>query len=122
LRPYAYINFDNEDDYDTAFNSQQKFKNRILYWVTPGVFHCTRCGSPDHETYNYTLRNNNNQSENKNTPVQYKPPQHNNTPVLDQTGLNRIMDSLSKLEQKFKTLSDDLTATKNISKELQQGQ
>ncbi|CAI2194719.1 1998_t:CDS:2 [Funneliformis geosporum] len=42
--------------------------------------------------------------------------------IPDQIGLNRIMDSLSKLEQKFKTLSDDLIATKNISKELQQGQ
>ena len=26
LRPYAYINFDNINDYDNAFNSQQKFK------------------------------------------------------------------------------------------------
>ncbi|CAI2200575.1 4799_t:CDS:1, partial [Funneliformis geosporum] len=49
-------------------------------------------------SYTDTLRNNNNQSENKNTPVQHKPTQHNNTPVPDQTGLNRIMDSLSKLE------------------------
>ncbi|CAI2192297.1 10582_t:CDS:1 [Funneliformis geosporum] len=31
LRPYGYINFDNIDDYDNAFNLQQKFKNRILF-------------------------------------------------------------------------------------------
>ncbi|CAI2195790.1 14146_t:CDS:1, partial [Funneliformis geosporum] len=58
------------------------------------------------------------QSTTKNSPIQNHFSKINST-LPDQTSLNQIMDNLSKLEQKFKTLSDDLIATKNISKELQ---
>ena len=48
-RPYAYINFDNQDDYDFAIKSQHKFKSNILFWVNPAAPHCRRCGNPEHE-------------------------------------------------------------------------
>ncbi|CAI2201798.1 6686_t:CDS:1, partial [Funneliformis geosporum] len=68
-----------------------------------------------------TIQNNNNQSAPKNNSIQNHPPKNN--PVLHaQTNLQQIMDNLSKLEKKFQTLSEELIATKNISKELQQGQ
>ncbi|CAI2192098.1 5532_t:CDS:2 [Funneliformis geosporum] len=61
------------------------------------------------------------QTATKNVPVQNHSSLTKQT-LPDQTSLKQIMDNLSKLEQKFKTLSDDLIAMKNISKELQQGQ
>ncbi|CAI2186040.1 9208_t:CDS:2 [Funneliformis geosporum] len=72
-------------------------------------------------SYVDTIRNNASQITTKNVPVQNLPSPTKQT-LPDQTSLNQIIDNLSKLEQKFKTLSDDLIVTKNISKELQQGQ
>ncbi|CAI2194110.1 4544_t:CDS:1, partial [Funneliformis geosporum] len=72
-------------------------------------------------SYVNTIHNNTSQIATKNVPVQNRL-SPNKQPLPDQTSPNQIMDNLTKLEHKFKTLSDDLIATKNISKELQQGQ
>ncbi|CAI2185407.1 1314_t:CDS:2, partial [Funneliformis geosporum] len=72
-------------------------------------------------SYVDTIRNNTSQTAANNVSVQNLSPPTKKT-LPDQTSLNQIMDNLSKLKQKFKTLSDDLIATKNISKELQLGQ
>ncbi|CAI2197301.1 15736_t:CDS:1, partial [Funneliformis geosporum] len=72
-------------------------------------------------SYIDTIRNNTDQIAAKNVPVPNQPFLIKQT-LPDQTSLNQIMDNLSKLKNKFKTLSDDLIAMKNISKELQQDQ
>ncbi|CAI2185154.1 428_t:CDS:1, partial [Funneliformis geosporum] len=68
-------------------------------------------------SYVDTICYNASQTEAKNVPIQNQPSPTKQL-LPDQTSLNQIMDNLTKLEQKFKTLSDDLIATKNISKEL----
>jgi hypothetical protein len=83
-RPYAYINFDNQEDYDAALNSHHKFKSNVLFWVNPTAPHCRRCGNPDHEAKDCSPQRPSNpyrQLYDRFKPASYRPPRkYNNRP------------------------------------------
>ncbi|CAI2202148.1 12484_t:CDS:2, partial [Funneliformis geosporum] len=83
LRQYAYINFDNEDNYDTAFNFQQK---PAQYRLKPNPLRPPNSSSDSNGNRSYKpsyidiTRNNNSQTTAKPVTVQNRPPQTNQTP------------------------------------------
>jgi hypothetical protein len=56
LRPYAFVNFANADDLQSAATQSQKFKGKVLFWMEPSKKHCRSCGAPDHEFKDCTNR------------------------------------------------------------------
>ncbi|CAI2185628.1 9225_t:CDS:2, partial [Funneliformis geosporum] len=123
-RKSKYARHGNQKEILSWFNYGEKFENRVHEIVSNDQINEKTARNSNGNrsfkpSYSDTIYNNNSQFTTKNSPIQNHSSKINPT-LPDQTSLNQIINNLSKLKQKFKTLSDNLIATKNISKELQQ--